>query len=515
MFELSSQDFQAMTAFFQDLVRTPSLSTQEREVAARLAGEMRRVGISDVRVDRIGNVIGRIGTGGDKKLLFDGHMDTVGVSDPVAWTRDPFGAEIEDGVLYGRGAADMKGALAAMVYAAKMLIDSGVSLDGDLYLVGVVQEEPCEGLAMRVLVEEEGLRPCWVVLGEPTNLQVSRGQRGRIEMRVTVQGKACHASAPHLGENAIYGAARIIFGLELVADQLTDDRLLGRGSLAVTQIESTAGSRNAVPDRCAFYIDRRLTLGETEAKALAMRVLVEEEGLRPCWVVLGEPTNLQVSRGQRGRIEMRVTVQGKACHASAPHLGENAIYGAARIIFGLELVADQLTDDRLLGRGSLAVTQIESTAGSRNAVPDRCAFYIDRRLTLGETEAKALAEVQSVILRESLRAEAEVTEYRATSYTGYETRQRVYHPAWAMEEDHPLVQATVRTVRNTLGYVPRVQEWVFSTDGVYTMGVASIPTVGFGPGEERYAHTSEEQVRLDDVAAAARVYAQLAVDLLA
>jgi len=393
MFELSSQDFQAMTAFFQDLVRIPSLSTQEREVAARLAGEMRRVGISDVRVDRIGNVIGRIGTGGDKKLLFDGHMDTVGVSDPVAWTRDPFGAEIEDGVLYGRGAADMKGALAAMVYAAKMLIDSGVSLDGDLYLVGVVQEEPCEGLAMRVLVEEEGLRPCWVVLGEPTNLQVSRGQRGRIEMRVTVQGKACHASAPHLGENAIYGAARIIFGLELVADQLTDDRLLGRGSLAVTQIESTAGSRNAVPDRCAFYIDRRLTLGETEAKALA--------------------------------------------------------------------------------------------------------------------------EVQSVILRESLRAEAEVTEYRATSYTGYETRQRVYHPAWAMEEDHPLVQATVRTVRNTLGYVPRVQEWVFSTDGVYTMGVASIPTVGFGPGEERYAHTSEEQVRLDDVAAAARVYAQLAVDLLA
>lgn len=393
MFELSSQDFQAMTAFFQDLVRTPSLSTQEREVAARLAGEMRRVGISDVRVDRIGNVIGRIGTGGDKKLLFDGHMDTVGVSDPVAWTRDPFGAEIEDGVLYGRGAADMKGALAAMVYAAKMLIDSGVSLDGDLYLVGVVQEEPCEGLAMRVLVEEEGLRPCWVVLGEPTNLQVSRGQRGRIEMRVTVQGKACHASAPHLGENAIYGAARIIFGLELLADQLTDDRLLGRGSLAVTQIESTAGSRNAVPDRCAFYIDRRLTLGETEAKALA--------------------------------------------------------------------------------------------------------------------------EVQSVILRESLRAEVEVTEYRATSYTGYEIRHRVYYPAWAMEEDHPLVQATVRTVRNTLGYVPRVQEWVFSTDGVYTMGVASIPTVGFGPGEERYAHTSEEQVRLDDVAAAARVYAQLAVDLLA
>jgi putative selenium metabolism hydrolase len=392
MFELSSQDFQAMTAFLQDMVRTPSLSTQEGDMAARLAEEMRRVGLSDVRVNCIGNVIGRIGAGGGRKLLFNGHMDTVGVSDPAAWCRDPFGAEIEDGVLYGRGAVDMKGALAAMVYAAKMLLDAGISLDGDLYLVGVVQEEPCEGLAMRVLVEEDGLRPDLVVLGEPTNLQVSRGQRGRMEMQVTVQGKACHSSAPHLGENAIYGAARLIFGLELLADQLANDHLLGRGSLAITHIESTAGSRNAVPDRCTFCIDRRLTLGETEAKALA--------------------------------------------------------------------------------------------------------------------------EVQGVILRESLRADVEVTEYRATSYTGYEACQREYYPAWAMDEDHALVQAMVQAVRKTLGYLPRVCEWAFSTDGAYTMGVAGIPTVGFGPGDERYAHTAEEQIRLDDVAAAARVYAQLVVDLL-
>jgi len=392
MFELSSQDFQAMTVFLQDLVRTPSFSTQEGKVAARLAKEMRHVGISDVRVDRIGNVIGRIGAGGGKKLLFNGHMDTVGISDPKAWRRDPFGGEIEGGVLYGRGTADMKGALAAMVYAAKMLLDAGVPLSGDLYVVGVVQEEPCEGLAMRTLVEQEGLKPTWVVLGEPTDLQISRGHRGRIEMQVTVRGKACHSSAPHRGENAIYGAARIIFGLELLADQLAEDRLLGRGSLAITQIESTAGSRNAVPD----------------------------------------------------------------C----------------------------------------------------------CSFYIDRRLTLGETEAKALAEVQGVILREDLRAEVKITEYQATSYTGHESSQREYYPAWAMEEDHPLVQTAVRTVRKTLGYLPQIREWAFSTDGVYTMGTAGIPTVGFGPGEERYAHTAEEQIRLKDVAAAARVYAQLAANLL-
>jgi acetylornithine deacetylase/succinyl-diaminopimelate desuccinylase-like protein len=135
-------------------------------------------------------------------------------------------------------------------------------------------------------------------------------------------------------------------------------------------------------------------------------------------------------------------------------------------------------------------------------------------LTLGETEAKALAEVEGVILREDLRAEVEVTEYLATSYTGYQIRQREYYPAWAMEEDHPLVEALTRTVRKTLGYYPPIGRWAFSTDGVYTMGVAGIPTVGFGPGEERYAHTAEEQIRLKDVVAAARVYAQLAVDLL-
>ncbi|MFZ5915886.1 MAG: YgeY family selenium metabolism-linked hydrolase [Chloroflexota bacterium] len=392
MFELSSQDLAAMTQFLQDLVRIPSLSTQEGAAAARLIDEMQRLGFADVHTDRIGSVVGRIGSGRGKKLVFNGHMDVVGEGDPAAWQRDPFGGEIRDGVLYGRGTADMKSGLAAMIYAAKMLRDARTPLNGDLYLVAVVQEEPCEGLAMRVLVEEQGLRPDWVVLGEPTDLQVSRGQRGRMGMSVIVHGKAAHAAAP-----------------------------------------------------------------------------------------------------QRG---------------------ENAIYGAARIIFGLELLAGQLAQDRLLGRGSLAVTHIASTAGSRNVVPDRCELYIDRRLTLGETEAKALSEVEGVILRENLQAQVRVTEYRSTSYTGYQARQAEYFPAWAMDEDHPLVQATVRAVRHTLGYLPHIGQWDFSTDGAYTMGVAGIPTVGFGPGEERYAHTTQEQVRLDDVAAAVRVYAQLAADLL-
>ena len=383
---------EAMAGFLQDLVRIPSLSTQEEAVAKRLVDEMRRVGFDDIWTDRIGNVISRIGPGSGPKLILNGHMDTVDVGGPIPWPTPPYEGVIKDGILYGRGACDMKGGLAAMVYAVKALKDAGLELGGDLYVVGVVQEEPCEGLAMRVLVEEEGIRPDYVVLGEPSNLQVRVGHRGRLEMRVDVWGKAAHASAPSLGNNAIHNAARLIFGIELLAPRLA-------------------------------------------------------------------------------------------------------------------------TDD-FLGQGTIAVTEIESHAASRNAVPDCCTFYIDRRLTLGETERKAMAEIQNIVNTEEVGAEVAVTEYEATSYTGYECQARNAFPAWVMPEDHPLVQATVRSVRETLGYRPRLGRWSFSTDGTYTAGVANIPTVGLGPGEERYAHTRDEQIRLNDVVDAARVYARLAVELL-
>jgi putative selenium metabolism hydrolase len=383
---------EAMVGFLQDLVRIPSLSTHEEAVASRLADEMQRVGFTEVWTDRMGNVIGRVGAGEGPKLLYNGHMDVVDVGDLTRWSYPPYDGVIKDGVLYGRGACDMKGGLAAMVYAVGALVGAGVPLAGDLYMVGVVQEEPCEGLAMQVLVEEGGIRPDYVILGEPSGLQV--------------------------------------------------------------------------------------------------RV------------------------GHRGRVEMRVRVRGRAAHASSPSLGSNAIHNAARLIFGIELLAPRLANDAFLGQGTVAVTEIESQAASRNALPDCCTFYLDRRLTLGETELKAVAEIQNIISTEEVDAQVSVTEYDAASYTGYHCQARNVFPAWAMAQDHPLVQSTVRVVRETLGYRPRLGRWAFSTDGTYTAGVANIPTIGFGPGEERYAHTQDEQIRLNDVVDAARVYAQLAVNLL-
>jgi putative selenium metabolism hydrolase len=392
MFELTPQEKSQLDTLLSRLVRTPSLSRHEGEVAQLLVDELTQVGVKDVRIDRVGNVIARIGNGKGPTLLYNGHMDTVDVTDRSSWRYDPWSATVRDGALYGIGVSDMKASLAAMVYGVKKLVDSGRPKEGTLVLAFVVQEEPCEGAAMRVLVEEEGVRPDWVLLGEPTNLNICRGQRGRIEIRVTTQGRSSHAAQP-------------------------DD-------------------------------------------------------------------------------------------------GDNAIYSAMRLIFGVELLSGNLAHDRFLGSGSLAITQIESTAPSRNAVPDQCTFYIDRRLTLGESEARALAEIQSVIMREGVSAKVEVTNYEEVSYTGYQFKTREVFPAWALPAEHPMVQVATNSLRGTLGRRPEITRWAFSTDGVYTMGHARIPTLGFGPGKPELAHTPNEYVRLADVHLAAQAYAQLTIDLL-
>jgi putative selenium metabolism hydrolase len=274
-------DRQALEQFARDLVRTPSPSGAEGAVAARIASEMQALGYEEVHMDAMGNVLGRMGPAAGKALLYNGHMDTVDVGDLSLWPHEPYGGLVQDGVLYGRGAADMKGGLAAIVHGVGALRPYADSLAGPVYVVGVVQEEPCEGLAMRHIVEVDGLRPAAVVLGEATNLQIARGQRGRIAIEVTVHGKSCHASAPERGTNAIYEAARFVFGLQLLSPQLSTDSFLGQGTIAVTEIESRAGSSNVVPDFCRLYIDRRLTAGDTETKALAeVRRILSRENIQ-------------------------------------------------------------------------------------------------------------------------------------------------------------------------------------------------------------------------------------------
>jgi putative selenium metabolism hydrolase len=271
---------QELAALAAELVRTPSPSGQEGAAAQLLYAAMKRQGFHEVWVDPMGNVIGRYGAGRGPRLLFDGHMDTIDVGDRRAWSREPFGGIIEDGILYGRGATDMKAGLVAMIFGVRLLAALDVQLGGDLYVAFVVQEEPCEGMAAQVLFEEEGLEPDFVVLGEPTNLDIAVGQRGRIELDVAAYGRAGHAAAPQQAVNAINAATRLAFAVELLQPQLLTDPILGQGTIAVTHIASTAGSRNAIPDRCDLVIDRRLTLGETEARAVSeLQQIIRREGL--------------------------------------------------------------------------------------------------------------------------------------------------------------------------------------------------------------------------------------------
>ncbi len=389
---LTDKERHELLRFLRILVQTPSYSGVEGAVAALIVDEMHKVGFDAVELDEAGNVIGRIGPEEGPALMFNSHMDTVNIADPYSWTVDPFSAEIRNDMLFGLGACDMKGGLAATVYAGTILARHKTKLKGPVYVAAVGLEEPSEGTCTRFMLQD-----------------------GKVS---------------------------------------------------------------------------------------------------PRWVVIAEPSNMQVVRAQRGHMEMRVTVKGTSSHSSSPELGNNAVYNAARLIFGLEILATNLSTDPFLGPGVLAVTDISSSAVSRNAVPHRCEFIIDRRLTVGETESMALAEVERIITRERVNAEVRIIEEEVTSHTGKVFKARRISLPWAFDERHPLVQSTVKATRS-VGLKPAVTRWLFATEGAYTASVAQIPTVGLGPGDPALAHTCDEHIPVSQVYSAASAYAALAFELLA
>jgi len=255
--------------FLGELVACPSQSGSEKRVADRIRKEMKAVGFDGVFIDKLGNVIGRIGKG-RKVILYDSHIDTVGVGDPAAWKgRDPFRLRAQDGYLWARGACDNKGSMACMVHGAGLLAKLGLTGDFTLYVTGSTFEEDCDGLGQEFLIKKSIRKPHLVCLGEPTDLNVYRGHRGRMEIAVHLAGRSCHASAPERGDNPIYKMTPLIQQIEELNGRLRDDPFLGKGTVAVTKIECQTPSLNAVPDSCTIYLDRRLTAGETKESAVA------------------------------------------------------------------------------------------------------------------------------------------------------------------------------------------------------------------------------------------------------
>jgi putative selenium metabolism hydrolase len=375
-----------MTKFLRDLVRLPGESCGEKETAARIVEEMKKCGFDEAGLDKMGNVIAYMGKG--KTLIaFDGHIDTVGIGNPANWKFDPYEGYETDTEIGGRGTSDQLGGPVAAVYGARIMKDLGLLSDKYRVMVtGTVQEEDCDGL-------------CW-------------------------------------------------------------------------------------------------------------EYIIKEEGIKPEFVVITEPTNGNIYRGQRGRMEIRVEVQGVSCHGSAPERGDNAIYKMGEIIGEVKELNGRLKDDPFLGKGTLAVSQIYFSSPSRCAVADMCAISIDRRLTWGETYQTALEEIRALPAVKKYKAEVSMYKYDRPSYTGVVYPIDCYFPTWVIPEDAPATQAMVKAFEGMYGK-PKVDKWTFSTNGVAVMGRNNIPCIGLGPGKEEEAHAPNEKTWKEDLVLCAAVYAAL------
>ncbi|MGD2121078.1 MAG: YgeY family selenium metabolism-linked hydrolase [Gemmatimonadota bacterium] len=266
-------DRHALIRFAQALVRIPSLSCQEEGVARRAEEEMRSLGFHEVACDAYGNVIGLVeGIEPGPTLLFDAHTDTVDVTGAVPWQRDPFSGEVTGEYLHGRGSADMKGALAAMVYGAAAA--DPARLRGRVVVSASPMEEVLEGVALQKVMDV--FPPDFVVIGEATDLDLARGGRGRAEIHLETLGIPTHSSAPHLGRNAVLDMVKVVSGLEAL--ELATDSLMGSAILALTEISSAPYPANSViPSICRSTYDRRTLPGETAEDVLAPILAIAEE----------------------------------------------------------------------------------------------------------------------------------------------------------------------------------------------------------------------------------------------
>jgi len=248
--------------FTKQLIRIKSFSGQEEEAIRFIARKMKDLGYDEIKVDGMGNLLGRIGSG-SKSILFDSHIDTVIVNDESLWDVPPFSGEIKDGRLYGRGAVDMKSNAAASIYAGAIAKQQGMLAGKTIYVSCTVFEEDCDGENLKHLFHELHLRPDYVIICEPSDNTIALGHKGKAQVSIKTRGLSAHGSAPEKGVNAIYEMAEIIQRVEKLNDELI--KMPGRhGTIVMSQISSTSASLNAVPSECEVYLDRRMVPGETE-----------------------------------------------------------------------------------------------------------------------------------------------------------------------------------------------------------------------------------------------------------
>jgi succinyl-diaminopimelate desuccinylase len=382
--------FERAVAFAAEIIRIPSLPGEEEAVALRIVDEMRALGFDEARTDRAGNVIGRIaGTGGAPSVALSSHMDVVDVGDPASWEHDPYAGVVTADTLHGRGAMDLKGPLALQLYAAARFVDDRP--EGDILTIFSVHEEK-GGWGMMHFMENAGIRPGAVILGEATGLDLCTGHRGHAELAVEIHGVAAHASTPERGRNPNHVLPYVLLALRELADAQPSHPVLGPATLAPTVIETWPRSGNVIPDRVRITLDWRVLPGWDEAAALD---------------------------DIRARIATRVPP------------------------------ADGIRIDVL---------------------PGRLPFQ---------------------------------------AWTGYAEENSNFTPGFLLADEHPVVQAAAEALEGALGRAPRVRTWKFGTDGGHSCGTHAVPTIGFAPGREALAHTNRERLDLAEARTAFDAYPAL------
>lgn len=259
---------ESLIEFAQEIVRIRSYSSEEGRLAEFIRRQMLALGYDEVYIDSIGNVVGRIGSG-QTSIMLDSHMDTVEVQDPDKWDLDPFGAEIKDGRIWGRGSVDMKSALASSVYAPLIARGMGWMEGRTVYITCTVNEEDCDGQNLKSLFAEKHLRPDYFITCEPSSNEIALGHTGKAQIRIRTKGKSAAACRPQNGVNAVYKMREIIGRVEALNEALTregEQLHQPHGTVILSDISCVSASYNAVPSECEIYLDRRMVLGETAQK---------------------------------------------------------------------------------------------------------------------------------------------------------------------------------------------------------------------------------------------------------
>lgn len=281
--ELAAEYRRSIVETASEMIRIPSLSLQEGEMAAYTEKKMKELGYDEVIIDRYGSVFGVMhGTGGGSSVMMNCHLDVVDAGDAAKWERDPFGGEVAEGRIWGRGASDTKGTFAIQVYVPAILKEAGLLPKGDLIVAGVVAEENA-GFGSMMHTREGRFLTDYCILGEASENDIAVGSRGRFCVVVTVTGKACHASIPHTGVNPIDAVGEVIARLKTVP--LHTDPMFGASTMTVTKIETSEPGTNLVPNEAVLYADFRQSAREDSEDDVRERVEtvlkpLEKDGIR-------------------------------------------------------------------------------------------------------------------------------------------------------------------------------------------------------------------------------------------